>query len=121
MTATTATPVAPHVNFFALAILNSTKNPLGLLGPASERRRRKDIAPGHADDREGAVNRAQDLVVLVKRCIGDIHDVASPDPELLRDEDRYWWVEVLPKTTDLGLGTVQQIPHSKHLSGCLVS
>src|SRR5260370_9321909 len=97
MTATTATPVAPHVNFFALAILNSTKNPLGLLGPASERRRRQDIAPGHADDREGAINRAQDLVVLVKRCIGDIHDVASLDPDLLADEDRYRLLKVQPK------------------------
>jgi hypothetical protein len=33
MMAATANPAAPHVNFFAWAIVNCTKNPVDSLGP----------------------------------------------------------------------------------------
>src|ERR1700722_16020403 len=120
MTAATATPVAPHVNFFARAIYHSTKNRIGALGGASERRRCQQIASGNTDDREGAVNRGQDLVVFVKRCIGDIDNVLRLNSELLGDKDRYWLKQVQPKNARPGRGIVAQIPHSEHINASFV-
>src|SRR5215831_12859946 len=104
MTTRIAAPVAPHLNFFARAIVNSTKKPFKQHGPASERRRRDDIVPGYADDRERLVNGGQHLVVFVERRISDIHHIACLHPELLRDKDRHRLEQVQPKNTRPGGG-----------------
>src|SRR5215475_13928800 len=97
-----AAPVAPHLNFFARAIVNSTKKPFRQHSPASERRRGDDITPGYADDRERLVNGGQHLVVFVERCVRHIYHIARLHPELLRDKDRHRLVQVQPKNTRPG-------------------
>src|SRR5258708_28925702 len=120
MTTRSATPVALHLNFFARTITTSTKNPFRPLGSASERRGEGHVTLGYANDRERAVDRRQDFVVLVERRVSDIYHIASLERKLLRHKDRYWLEEVQPKNTRPRCGIVLQIPHSEHINARFV-
>src|SRR5262245_49890665 len=120
MTTRIAAPVAPHLNFFARAMVNSTKKPFSQHGPASERRRADNITPGYADDRERAENGGQHLVVFVERRVSDIYHIARLHPELLRNKDRYRLEQVQPKNARPGRGIGLQIPHSEHINARFV-
>src|SRR3954471_23057153 len=97
-----AKPMAPHLNFFARSIANSTKKLPGALAKPSERCREGDVTPGDTDDGERPVDRGQDLVVLVERRVRDIDHVPRLQAELLRDKNRHRLKEIQPEDPSSG-------------------
>src|ERR1043165_10311034 len=109
MTKRIATPVAPHLNFCSRAIELVHITPSDRT-PRSERRRWDHGALGNPNDREGAIDRAQQLIVLVKWRIRDVYHVPRMHSELLSHKDRHRLGKVQPKNAGPAGWIVLDIP-----------
>ena len=77
--------VAPHLNFLVRAIVKAYQNsPRGARRPALKACGNRQGPTADADDREGAIDCRQRLVVLVQRRIRHVDHVARLHTELLR-------------------------------------
>src|SRR5262245_26061812 len=89
--------MAPHLNFLARAMVNSTKKLPEALAAASERCCDGKVTPGDTDYRECAIDGGQGLVVFIQRRVSDINHVAGLHAELLCDKNRHRLEQVQPE------------------------
>ena len=115
-----ATPTALHLNFCARAIRLRSQPSLYLPQLGLESRRSNDTAFDDTDNREGTIDCRQDLIVLIKWRIRDVHYVPDVHPELLCDKNRHRLLQVQPKNPGSRRGIVQKIAHPEHKNTGLV-